>query len=71
MSGFSATWLALRESHDIRARNTDVLAAVTAAYQRHPTINIADLACGTGSTMAGPVFKQLLDRQHFARGQNK
>jgi hypothetical protein len=36
--------LALRESHDIRARNTDVLAAVTAAYQRHPTIRIADLA---------------------------
>ena len=51
MSGFSATWLALRESHDIRARNTDVLAAVTTAYQRHPTIRIADLACGTGSTM--------------------
>ena len=51
MSGFSATWLALRESHDIRARNADVLAAVTAAYRRHPTIRIADLACGTGSNM--------------------
>ena len=51
MIGFSATWLALRESHDIRARNTEVLAAVTAAYQRRPTIHIADLACGTGSTM--------------------
>ena len=51
MSGFSAAWLALRESHDIRARNTDVLAAVTAAYQRHPTMHITDLACGTGSTM--------------------
>lgn len=51
MSGFSATWLALRESHDTRARNTDVLATVTAAYQGHRTIKITDLACGTGSTM--------------------
>src|SRR5262245_34479652 len=51
MSGFSATWLALREPHDTRARNMDVLSAATVAYQRHSTIHITDLACGTGSTM--------------------
>jgi hypothetical protein len=51
MSGFSATWLALREPHDARARNTEVLAAVTASFKQHHTMHIADLACGTGSTM--------------------
>jgi len=51
MSGFSATWLALREPHDVRARNVEVLAAVTASFKQHHTIHIADLACGTGSTM--------------------
>src|SRR5215831_11561919 len=51
MSGFSATWLALREPHDVRARNTEVLAAVTASFKQHLTIRITDLACGTGSTM--------------------
>ncbi len=51
MSGFSATWLALREPHDFGARNTEVLAGVTEALKQHHTIHIADLACGTGSTM--------------------
>jgi len=51
MSGFSATWLALREPHDARARNTEVLAAVTASFKQHHAIHITDLACGTGSTM--------------------
>jgi len=51
MSAFSATWLALREPHDVRARNVEVLAAVTASFKQHRTIRIADLACGTGSTM--------------------
>jgi|SRR5215475_8189899 len=51
MSAFSAAWLALREPHDVRARNAEVLAAVTASFKQHHTIHIADLACGTGSTM--------------------
>jgi hypothetical protein len=51
MSGFSATWLALREPHDARARNAEVLAAVTASFKQDQAIHITDLACGTGSTM--------------------
>ena len=51
MSGFSMDWLALREPHDSRARNTQVLTAVTVSYKQHHTISIVDLACGTGSTL--------------------
>jgi hypothetical protein len=50
MSGFSAAWLAMREPHDRRARNTGVLDAVAAAFAKHPSLNVVDLACGTGST---------------------
>jgi hypothetical protein len=50
MSGFSAAWLALREPHDLRARNAKVLEAVAAAFAKHPSLNVADLACGAGST---------------------
>ncbi len=51
MSGFSATWLALREPHDIRARNATVLDAVAAAFRGRPSISVVDLACGTGATL--------------------
>ena len=51
MSGFSARWLALREPYDSRARNIEVLGAVTEELKEHHTLHIADLACGTGSTM--------------------
>jgi hypothetical protein len=51
MSGFSPTWLALREPYDSRARNPEVLAAVAASFTQHHTIHIVDLGCGTGSTM--------------------
>ena len=50
MSEFSATWLALREPYDLRARNAAVVNAVVSAFANHPTLNVADLACGTGST---------------------
>ena len=33
MSGFSAEWLALRESHDLRARNSIVLDAVAVSFK--------------------------------------
>ena len=51
MSGFSADWLALREPHDVRARNPKVLDAVVASFKGFPSLRIVDLACGTGSTM--------------------
>jgi SAM-dependent methyltransferase len=51
MSGFSADWLALREPYDLRARNSAVLDAVTAFFERRTSLNVVDLACGTGSTL--------------------
>jgi hypothetical protein len=51
MSGFSADWLTLRESHDLRARNPTVLDAVAAALEPLSSVRIVDLACGTGSTL--------------------
>jgi SAM-dependent methyltransferase len=51
MTGFSADWLALREPHDARARNSAVLDAVVASQSGNSAIRIVDLACGTGSTL--------------------
>jgi SAM-dependent methyltransferase len=51
MSGFSASWLALREPYDLRARSATVLAAVAQALAALPALTIVDLACGTGSTL--------------------
>lgn len=51
MSGFSADWLALREPHDLRARNLAVIEAVIAALKDVRQIRMVDLACGTGSTL--------------------
>jgi hypothetical protein len=47
---FSAAWLELREPYDRRARNPAVLDQVVAALAGRPSVMIADLACGTGST---------------------
>jgi hypothetical protein len=51
MSGFSADWLALREPFDLRARNPVVLDAVAASLGQHASVQVFDLACGTGSTL--------------------
>ena len=51
MSGFSAEWLALRESYDLRARNPIVLDAVAASFKSLDAISVVDLACGAGSTV--------------------
>jgi hypothetical protein len=51
MSSFAADWLALREPHDLRARNSAVLEAVLASLAGKASVNIVDLACGTGSTL--------------------
>ena len=47
---FSAAWLQLREPHDLRARNAAVIDAAVAGLAGRPSVTIADLACGTGST---------------------
>jgi hypothetical protein len=64
MSGFSAEWLALRESHDLRARNPNVLDAVAAAFKSLDTISVVDLACGAGSTVRA-VTSSLPARQRW------
>jgi hypothetical protein len=50
MSGFSADWLTLREPYDLRSRNAMVLDAVAAHLDPNFSVQIVDLACGTGST---------------------
>jgi hypothetical protein len=51
MSGFSADWLALREPYDLRARNLIVLEAVATYLEARPSVQVVDLASGTGSTL--------------------
>jgi hypothetical protein len=51
MSGFSADWLALREPFDLRARDQKVLDAVATSLDPLSTMQVVDLACGTGSTL--------------------
>lgn len=64
MSGFSAEWLALRESYDLRARNPIVLDAVADLFKPHDAVNVVDLACGAGSTVRA-LGSHLPARQHW------
>jgi SAM-dependent methyltransferase len=51
MSSFAAEWLALREPHDLTARNAAVLDTVANAFLAQTSISVADLGCGTGATL--------------------
>lgn len=51
MTKFSAGWLSLREPHDARARNPDVLGALADAVAHRGLLEIVDLASGAGSTL--------------------
>ena len=51
MSGFSASWLALRQPYDRVARNVAVLAVVDATMRRKDKLRILDLACGAGASV--------------------
>jgi SAM-dependent methyltransferase len=51
VSGFSAEWLTLREPYDLRARNPAVLDAVAASLDPLSSVQVVDLACGTGATL--------------------
>ncbi|WKA30520.1 hypothetical protein [Bradyrhizobium roseum] len=64
MSGFSPEWLALRESHDLRARNPVVLGAVADRFRSRDSLNVVDLACGAGSTVRA-IGPHLQARQHW------
>jgi SAM-dependent methyltransferase len=64
MSGFSAQWLALREPHDLRARNAGVLDALAQAFRDRTSIAVVDLACGTGAT-ARAIGPRLPSRQSW------
>jgi hypothetical protein len=64
MSGFSAEWLALRESYDLRARNPIVLEAVATLFKSHDAVSVVDLACGAGSTVRA-LSSHLPTRQHW------
>ena len=69
MTGFSADWLALREPHDVRARNPAVLDAVVASLKCYASIRIVDLACGTGSTLRA-LSPRLPARQNWRLADN-
>ncbi len=64
MSGFASDWLALREPHDVRARNPAVLEAVAAHFAGRAALAVTDLACGRGSTLRA-VAARLPARQHW------
>lgn len=51
MSGFTATWLALREPVDHRARAASLLHRAAALVADHPAPRLLDLGSGTGSTV--------------------
>lgn len=64
MSGFSESWLTLREPYDRRARNAAVLDAVAAWAGERPSVAVVDLACGLGSTLRA-VSERLPQRQSW------
>ena len=70
MSGFSSEWLALREPYDLAARNATVLDAMLAAFRGQASISVVDLACGTGSTLAGDQ-RAAADAAELAAGRQR
>ncbi len=51
MSGFSASWLALREGADHRSRNAELAGKLAARFADKPSLRIVDLGSGTGSNL--------------------
>lgn len=51
MSGFSPSWLALREPADRAARNRDVLAVTALYFAARTSVKVCDLGAGTGSSL--------------------
>ncbi|MBX9932099.1 MAG: class I SAM-dependent methyltransferase [Methylobacterium sp.] len=53
MSGFSPSWLALREPADHAARDSGLVADLSRALAGRDDVAILDLGCGTGSNLRG------------------
>jgi SAM-dependent methyltransferase len=51
MSGFSATWLALREPADHRSRNAALAGSLGKHFAETSTLRVIDLGSGTGSNL--------------------
>lgn len=51
MSGFSPSWLALREGADHRSRNADLARRVSGHFSESPSVRVVDLGAGTGSNL--------------------
>jgi SAM-dependent methyltransferase len=51
MSGFSSSWLALREAADHRSRNEDLAETLKTRFLQREQIHVMDLGCGTGSNL--------------------
>lgn len=51
MSGFSASWLGLREGADHRSRNATLTRRLAGRFIDTPTLRIVDLGSGTGSNL--------------------
>ncbi len=51
MSGFSTSWLALREAADHRSRNEDLADTLKTRFLQREEIHVIDLGCGTGSNL--------------------
>jgi len=64
VSGFTADWLALREPHDLAARNRVVLDAVTRSFSSAASLHVVDLACGSGSSIRA-LHAHLPAEQHW------
>ena len=64
MTGFSASWLDLREGADHRARDADLARALARHFQPRKAVTVADLGCGTGSNLRA-IAPLLGARQHW------
>ena len=64
MSGFSASWLALREPVDHRSRDAKLARAVADKLDGRTPVRVLDLGCGTGSNLRATA-PQLGDAQEW------
>jgi SAM-dependent methyltransferase len=55
MTGFSATWLALREAADHRSRHAGLADALRGHFMAREAVRVIDLGCGTGSNLRATV----------------